>query len=685
MAITVTHAQVLSIADDPNASAKGEVLPSDWNANHSVIGNVDLPTTGSAAVFNDGASQPIGNSVYGLPAFYDSGTDTTWFCWEGFQLVQGNTQRVAEVATFNHTTRVWAGNYVAGTQTLSNDPHGVMIPCADSAGDVWAVYGAHNSALQVNKIGTLSGGPLNPPLILPQFGTAVTFPNLFSVGTRTLYLFYNTTGTGTGQQEAIAVVKGTTSATGIVWGTPQSVFDSANLFTSQPWLPIGQGKVVGTKIHLVFTYAVGIGGPGQSLYYAIYDTTNGTVSNYAGSHSDVIGSQPVSLATLEANYKIYSGSDLYFPGFDIDSNNNPHVAIVSNGLGNEPTSIIALDGNGSSFAATTIYQYTVNAGALANDSDGVGVVARGTSVDVYFSDCLQRNGSSTAGNIRKVTFNGSSWGASSLVQSFGTFGLDVPARITNGKAEARVIWSEVSPNNISEYGNLLGFIYGDNGFLSRPQGYNTIAGVGTGALDPSNTNSKVTLSSMFGVANIGATVSSAGAAEGESRSTTSHSSGKYYLEFYKTKLAVSGGDFAIGFCVAAFDTVGGGHFLGGDTSHQSVGWFGDGRVFINNVVVTTIATLGVNNTLEKVGLCLDLTNNKLWIGRGNSDGTISWNNDVIANQNPATNTGGVDISSVTANGALFFAIDWFDVGDTGFVNFGQFPYYYGPPVGFSNW
>lgn len=57
MAITVTHAFVSGIADDPKASAAGEVLPSHWNANHVVTGtlrtiltsniNYYISTTGS--------------------------------------------------------------------------------------------------------------------------------------------------------------------------------------------------------------------------------------------------------------------------------------------------------------------------------------------------------------------------------------------------------------------------------------------------------------------------------------------------------------------------------------------------------------------------------------------------------------------------------------------------------------
>lgn len=47
MAFVVTHAKVSGIADDPSAAAAGEVVPSDWNADHVIAGQADqtqLPT-----------------------------------------------------------------------------------------------------------------------------------------------------------------------------------------------------------------------------------------------------------------------------------------------------------------------------------------------------------------------------------------------------------------------------------------------------------------------------------------------------------------------------------------------------------------------------------------------------------------------------------------------------------------
>src|SRR6516164_6215894 len=66
MALAVTHAFVSAIADDPAASAAGEVLPqSHWNAPHSL--------TGQVSVAQGGTGLSVGSSG-GVPYFNSTGT-----------------------------------------------------------------------------------------------------------------------------------------------------------------------------------------------------------------------------------------------------------------------------------------------------------------------------------------------------------------------------------------------------------------------------------------------------------------------------------------------------------------------------------------------------------------------------------------------------------------------------------
>jgi hypothetical protein len=83
------------------------------------------------------------------------------------------------------------------------------------------------------------------------------------------------------------------------------------------------------------------------------------------------------------------------------------------------------------------------------------------------------------------------------------------------------------------------------------------------------------------------------------------------------------------------------------------------------------------------GIALDITHTKIWVYDGRSG---LWNNDVIANQNPASNTGGV---TYTTTGALFPA--WSNnnnntPGLNGSVtaNFGATSFVYTMPSGFSS-
>lgn len=55
MPLTVKHNKVSAIPDDPAAVAAGEVVPSDWNADHPVTGTLDLANGGTGQTTANGA------------------------------------------------------------------------------------------------------------------------------------------------------------------------------------------------------------------------------------------------------------------------------------------------------------------------------------------------------------------------------------------------------------------------------------------------------------------------------------------------------------------------------------------------------------------------------------------------------------------------------------------------------
>jgi hypothetical protein len=88
-----------------------------------------------------------------------------------------------------------------------------------------------------------------------------------------------------------------------------------------------------------------------------------------------------------------------------------------------------------------------------------------------------------------------------------------------------------------------------------------------------------------------------------------------------------------------------------------------------------------NTTGAGVDMALDLTNRKIWFRlRGGS----LWNNSGTAN--PATNTGGLNLPSGLASGAVYVAVETFKNSpqDQITINFGATPFADTPPVGFGN-
>jgi hypothetical protein len=155
------------------------------------------------------------------------------------------------------------------------------------------------------------------------------------------------------------------------------------------------------------------------------------------------------------------------------------------------------------------------------------------------------------------------------------------------------------------------------------------------------------------------------------RSVASASSGKKYWEL--TATTIGGAALTVegfGNSTMALNT-----YLGANTN--SMGWVGDGRVLLNDVTVTTIQTWAQGDTLC---FALDLDNSKVWFRTNGGN----WNNDVIGNQNPATNTGGASLSGI-ASGPYFVMAQGHATGDSMTANFGATAYAQTAPSGFGNW
>ena len=112
----------------------------------------------------------------------------------------------------------------------------------------------------------------------------------------------------------------------------------------------------------------------------------------------------------------------------------------------------------------------------------------------------------------------------------------------------------------------------------------------------------------------------------------------------------------------------------GDTAN-SVGWIGDGQVLLNNANIGPVATFADNDILS---FAVDFNAKLAWfrVGAGN------WNNSGAAN--PATGTGGLDISAIAA-GPYHAGVGTRVDSDSVTANFGATAYANAAPSGFGNW
>ncbi len=184
-------------------------------------------------------------------------------------------------------------------------------------------------------------------------------------------------------------------------------------------------------------------------------------------------------------------------------------------------------------------------------------------------------------------------------------------------------------------------------------------------LDPANTSPDLTLSG-------GNLTFTSAPTYGSSRSTAGHSSGKYYYEITGPWSSFNG---EIGVCQSGTTLTGG---SGGIFAATAAG----GVPGTNNYYVATVnSTFSAQMTSSgnATACAIDLDNKKMWL-QGNF--TTGWNEDILANQNPATNTGGIDISAIVS-GTMYACVGAQNAAFT--VNFGGTAYSLTPPAGFGNW
>ncbi len=158
------------------------------------------------------------------------------------------------------------------------------------------------------------------------------------------------------------------------------------------------------------------------------------------------------------------------------------------------------------------------------------------------------------------------------------------------------------------------------------------------------------------------------------RSVASASAGKKYWELTATTIVSSPLYILEGITNSSFPVNGTNVWYLGRNS-AGIGWQGNGEVWTKDGVVTTVQGWAQGDVLS---FALDLDNKRIWFRTNGGN----WNNNPA--NDPATNTGGIDISTLD-NGPYFAFGQGASGRDTLTANFGGSPYAQSVPSGFSNW
>jgi hypothetical protein len=158
------------------------------------------------------------------------------------------------------------------------------------------------------------------------------------------------------------------------------------------------------------------------------------------------------------------------------------------------------------------------------------------------------------------------------------------------------------------------------------------------AWDPANDNNQ-TLSNGNLTATSTATTTTSGV-----RSTTSHNTGKYYFEVVDHE--TGGSDEHIGLADSGWN-------LTYAAPTGTWNWSASGNTALNGTAQNS-GLPGWGTAQHNLGFAVDFDNHKAWV---REDGG-AWNSGLTGTQDPASNTGGIDISGLAGPYYMFYSSQW---------------------------
>lgn len=407
---------------------------------------------------NTGATIPfLGPALY-PSALYDSGSDTTWLGFEGWD----GTKRLAQVTSYDHSTGYWSDIVAAGFSPLTDDDHGTPALCLDDEGYLHAFHGSHNTDQQYSSTRwAVTGSPGDGSMwaIRAPIAGTYTYPHPVSVGSD-IYLFLRKYISANPKYPLYLRKTASLVAGEATWNAEVALVD----FGDDTRFYMGTVLKSGTDIWIVATKADDTDTFREHVYLFIYDTTTGAIKNHDASTSVASGSLPIDLTTADSDFRLFTHSggndDGGAPSLRFDTNGDPHILFK--------------DGTGSSYAVKHIMKTggswtspTTIATVDSRYNCPILVQRPGGAMEAWYAldpdDAFTRFGNM----VRRTRSSGGTWGAEQTILEADTVGLGNPTGVLDGDAGARVIFAECLDSPLdSGAGDLKMYLYGNAGLVS---------------------------------------------------------------------------------------------------------------------------------------------------------------------------------------------------------------------------
>lgn len=386
----------------------------------------------------------------GPAAIYVSALGKTIVCWT---VVGTSGSKSTQVAAYDHASDTWSERYVVGNlDTLPDDNHGNPAIVQDADGFFHVFYGSHAST-QPYSVSTAANDITSWTQNAPLSG-AQTYPHPNLVGS-VLYFMARNDADLTREKWAVRTA---TPAAGVAsFGSFTNLVD----FGASTRVDSGEAIVVGTDIHWVSTKPNSADTSRKGVYYFVYKTTTGAVTNHDGSVSVASGSLPVDLATADASFRLFDhGSNQgEVPSLCFDTAGDPHVTFADGtGTSYQLKHIKRTSGTWSSPVVVDSFTDEV-AGSGFTGLHNIVAGASGT-VEAWYCDA-------SGNKLRKIRSSGGTWGATQTVLAVTANTIRSQQAVRNGLAKFRVIFCETAAHPASDAAAVFSkrYGYGDSGAI----------------------------------------------------------------------------------------------------------------------------------------------------------------------------------------------------------------------------